>query len=189
MAYIIGSMNDLMTFWAFWPLILMDSFFCCTLFNIVWIKDSQIIANHLIPPLISKNFFSILTKSFWNQYLWFLWVESRLVQSLCQTTADLHKKNPRATAVRLKEGVGVYHRSLALSLISNFDPWSLSSFYPPCVKGPERTFSLMRTVLRGDTKSYKINTSKPLLSKLWFWLCDSTSCENAASSKNFYGFR
>ena len=26
--------------------------FCCTLFNIVWIKGSQIIANHLMPPLI-----------------------------------------------------------------------------------------------------------------------------------------
>ena len=80
MAYIIGSMNDLMTFWAFWPLILMDSFFCCTLFNIVWIKDSQIIANHLIPPLISKNFFDshkIILESIFMVFV--SWIQTRSI--------------------------------------------------------------------------------------------------------------
>ena len=46
---------------------------------------------------------------FWNQYLWFL-----SIQSLCQTTADLHKKNPACADASVSKG-GVYHRSLALS--------------------------------------------------------------------------
>ena len=96
---------------------------------------------------------------FWNQYLWFL-----SIQSLCQTTADLHKKNPACADASVSKG-GFIIGPWLCPLISNFDPCSI---YPPCVKGPWRTFSLMRTVLRGDTKSYKITTSKPLLSKLRF---------------------
>lgn len=144
-----------------------------------WIRFLLHIIKHCLDQSLSNNcksshaaidllqlFFSILTKSFWNQYLWFCpdsfnhYVKLQLI--------FIRKKPACDRRASLSKG-GVYHRSLALSLISNFDPCSLSSLYPPCVKGTVRTFSLMRTVLRGDTKSYKINTSKPLLSKLWLW--------------------
>ena len=139
--------------------------FCCTLFNIVWIKGSQIIANHLMPPLISTNFFSQFSQNHFGINIYgFVQTRSIIMSNYSWSSQEKPACDRRAS---LSKG-GVYHRSLALSLISNFDPCSLSSLYPPCVKGPVRTFSLMRTVLRGDTKSYKINTSKPLLSKLSF---------------------
>ena len=55
-----------------------------------------------MPPLISTKFFLNSHKIILESIFMVL---SRLVQSLCQTTADLHKKNPRATAARpfLKE--------------------------------------------------------------------------------------
>ena len=151
-----------MTFWIVWLLTLMD-FLCCTIFNIVWIKASQIIANHLEPPLMSN--FSILTESFihFGINIYGFCLFNHYVK-VCSLQLIFIRKIPRVrTRPFLKEGfiIGPW----LCPLISNFDPCSI---YPPCVKGPWRTFSLMRTVLRGDTKSYKITTSKPLLSKLRF---------------------